>query len=97
MSLKTYQVLSPIMADKKYEEGDTIILEDKPALELQSFGAIGESTGDAPIPGKLSASEAIAQITAAATVEAVDAILGDDTRATVVAATAARKAVLAQV
>jgi hypothetical protein len=97
MALKLYLVLSPILADKRYEEGDTITLEDKAALELQGLGAIGESSGDAPVPGKLSATDAIAQIKAAATVEEVNAILGDDSRATVVAAATVRTTELASV
>lgn len=97
MAMKTYPVLSPIAADRKYEIGETIDLEDSQVAELTGYGAIGETIGAAAPqkPAKLKADDAIALIKAAATAEAIDAILGDDQRATVVAAAAARKAELA--
>jgi hypothetical protein len=95
MGFKTYPVLSPIMADRKYEEGDTIDLDDSQVDELTGYGAIGEAIGVAIVKTKLTAVEAIAMIKAAATVEEIDAILVDDKRATVVAAADARKAELA--
>jgi adenine/guanine phosphoribosyltransferase-like PRPP-binding protein len=94
MVLKSYPVLSPILMDRKYEEGDTIELEDHQTKELFFYRAIGESTGDAASI-TLKATDAIALIKAAVTVEEVDAIVGTDTRATVIAAAVARKAELA--
>lgn len=97
MSLKTYPVLSPILADRKYNEGETIDLEDSQVAELTGYGAIGEAIGatSAQVLVKLKADEAITQIKVAESVEAVDSILGDDQRVSVVAAAAARKTELA--
>jgi hypothetical protein len=95
MGLKTYPVLSPIMADRKYEEGDTIDLDDNQVKELTAYGAIGEAIGVASTKVKLKADEAIALIKSAATAEEIDALLVDDKRVSVVAAADARKAELA--
>lgn len=94
MTMKTYPVLSPILADRKYEEGETIDLDENQTKELFFYGAIGEAIG-AAAPAKLKATDAINLIAAAATMEAVDAILIDDQRVSVVAAANARKAELA--
>ena len=91
MSLKTYSVLSPILADRKYEEGETIDLEDNQVKELSRYGAIGKALGDAVVKVKRTAAEAIALIKAAATVEEIDAIVVEDERVSVVAAATARK------
>ena len=96
MSFKTYPVLSPILSDRKYEEGETIDLEDCQVKELQQYGAIGEAISAATVQAKLTANDAIALIKAAITVEEVQAILGDDQRVTVVAAANARTAELSQ-
>ena len=46
MATKQYLVLSPILADKHYDEGDVIQLEDSQVAELQFYNAIGTE----PIP-----------------------------------------------
>lgn len=95
---QSYPVLSPISSDRIYKIGDTIELEDAAAEELKFYGAIGEATGKAAAPKgdkPSAAAELIEQLKVAATEEDVDTILGADTRATVVAAAAARKTELA--
>lgn len=51
MPLKSYPVLSPILMQRKYEEGETIDLEDHQVAELTSYGAIGPETAT-PAKGK---------------------------------------------
>jgi hypothetical protein len=95
MSLKSYPVLSPILMDRRYEEGETIDLEDRQVAELVHYGAIGEAIGTATLPKTtLKAAEAIALIATAQSAEEIDAIVGDDQRVSVTAAAAARKAEL---
>lgn len=96
MSLKSYPVLSPIMMDRKYEEGDTIDLEDSQVEELTFYQAIGAAIGAATPDAKpLKAAEAIALIQTLTTVEEIDALLVNDSRVSVIAAATARKAELA--
>lgn len=91
-NLLTYPVLSPIEHDQKcFEPGETIDLDDQAAAALIAAGAIGnEPASGSPVKPK-TATELIALIKEAATIEDLEALVGDDTRTTVVAAVAARK------
>jgi len=79
-------------ADDRFTPGELEILSNEPMLvvDLSQYG--GPGTGKVAKP--LKAAELIDLIGKAETVEAVDELLGDDTRTTVLAAAIFRKAEL---
>ena len=85
--------------DGRFTEKELKILQAEPMLVVQVDAAQpGQDPGDAGKKTKPPlAADLIAQITAAGTPEEVDKLLGEDTRATVVAAAAARKEELGKV
>lgn len=97
-----YTVKQPLDHDlKRYDIGSEVELTEEEAGPLQVLGVVGEAFqatqpgGDPGGSGPLKAADLIAQISAAETVEAVEALLGADTRTTVIAAADKRRAELA--
>lgn len=85
----------------RYTIGSEVELTEEEAGPLQTLGVVGEavqgtqSGGDPGGSTPMKAADLIAQIAAAETVEAVVALLGADTRTTVIAAADKRRAELA--
>ncbi len=90
-----YLVIEPLNHDQKeYPPGSEVELTEAQAASLQQTNVVGPAIGG-ETSGRATAADLIAQIAAAETVDAVDAILGTDARATVVAAANKRRTELA--
>ena len=91
MAKKIYTVLSPIMADKTYLEGDEIILDDRQAEELAAYGAVGDPSGDAPDEKIPNVAYTVKLVQAVTTIDELDALAAGETRKGVQAAIEARR------
>ncbi len=96
-----YPVKEPLDHNlKRYDVGSDVELTEEEAGPLQTLGVVGEALlatqpGDPGGSGPMKAADLIALIAVAETVEAVDTLLGADTRTTVVAAADKRRTELA--
>jgi hypothetical protein len=82
-----YLVNEPLNHDQKeFQPGEEVELTDEQAAPLLLVNVVTAANGDAAAAGKVTAAELVVKIKAAATLDEVVALLGDDKRATVLKA-----------
>lgn len=91
-----YIIKTPLLHDgETYLAGETVELDDKTAEQLLGVGAVEIAQVNPAQPPRQNANDAIAQVKAAATTEALDFLAEGEERKSVVAAILARRKELA--